>query len=453
LHIFRLHDPREYVYSDMKMYVDLAKRIARPGYELQIGDVTHPPGMTEIIAFFHTRDASLQQLVWFQFVVTALVPLAAGLFAWAAFDKTAGRLGVVVTALYYPFIDFGGYFLAEIYLALTATLAFGLYFASLRVASPSGEANAASAKRLAIGVGVALLGGLVLSFAMAMKMVAMPAFVGFAFVHLAFTRGYGRKLKATMLAAMIVASVPLTTWGVQRCTKANGRFCMGSNKAPSDFLLGHYGRIQGITWKEPGAKGHVGFGSPAAYQHGYRDKPEVPFKITDVEKNNAYAWAWIRKHPREMLVLSVEHAWDIFGGSLTWPAVATSWWAGSQAANYGFLAFAFFPTLVLLLDLARGRGLKGLLVSTELAVLAPMFGVLASVIVATGEVRYRIPWDASFLLLGVEFFRRLKLRWSEPDSTTSEVTAATDATDAPAEASEAPVDEGAPGETATSNAG
>ena len=48
-YIFKLHDPRKYIYSDMKMYFDLGTRLARPGYEPKPSDVTHPPGMSELL--------------------------------------------------------------------------------------------------------------------------------------------------------------------------------------------------------------------------------------------------------------------------------------------------------------------------------------------------------------------------------------------------------------------
>ena len=57
-------------------------------------------------------------------------------------------------------------------------------------------------------------------------------------------------------------------------------------------------------------------------------------------------------------------------------------------------------------EVGRKRGWRGLLSSTELLVMSPLFGVLASVFLATGEPRYRIPWDASFIILAVELYRR-----------------------------------------------
>ncbi len=418
-HLLRLHDPRKFVYSDMQMYVDLGKRISKPGYKLRPYDVTHPPGMTELISYFYKLDESLQKLVWFQLAVTALVPLAVGALGWLAFSKKTGRWALVLASLYLPFVDYGGYFLAEIYLTLTASLTMVCYLAAVRLWSAPvtlGRFTVSERGRLGLAVIFAASGGFLFSLAMLMKMVAAPAILAFLGIHALFTRGASFRRKAVLVLVLLVAAAPLSKWQSDRCTRGNGnKFCPGSNKSGADFMMGHIGRVQGVVWKDPKSRGSVGFGSPAAYQHGYRDKPEFAFSITDNEANRAEAWKWIRKHPAQAFVLSLEHVWDSFGGSLPWPAVATGFWPGSQLFHYLFLGFLFFPSLVLLLDIARQNGVVGLVRSTELALMAPIFGVVVSVMMATGEVRYRAPWDMVFIVLAIEFYRRLRVRWHEPE--------------------------------------
>lgn len=410
LFVLKWHDPRKFVYSDMQMYFELGKRITRPGYKLRALDVTHPPGLTELIAFFYRRDPSLGSLVWFQLLVTALVPLAVALLARLAFGARAWRPALVIASLYFPFVEYGGYFLAEIYLTLTATLTLAAVLGAARLV----EIDAPSRLRLVAAAAIAALGGLAFSLAMLMKMVALPALLAFLGVFVLFTRSESAlgwraivKRRAALAAIVCVAALPLSAWQTERCTQASGTFCPGSSKQGADFLMGHIGRVQGVVWKDPKSKGVVGFGSPAAYQHGYKDKPEFPFAITDNPKNNEAAWKWIKTHPGDSVVLMFEHVWDSFGGSLPWPGNAQKEWATSQTFHYLFLVFLFFPALVRLLDVARARGLVALLRSMELAIFAPIFGVIVSVMMATGEARYRIPWDMCFILLAVELYRSL----------------------------------------------
>jgi hypothetical protein len=417
-YIFVWHDPRKYVYSDMQMYVELAKRIARPGYKLGIHDVTHPPGFTELLSWSFARDNTFGEMVWIQLVVASLVPLAVALVGWLTFGRASAKAALAVASIYYPFAAFGGYFLAEVHITLWGTLTVAAYFGAIKLAAWMRPGW----RRLLVLVVVGLVGGVLYSISATMKMVAMPALAATLAIHFLFTKSpVKRWLRAVIISAMIVGSLPLMKAQADRCTRANdGQFCSGSNKSAADFLLGHYGRIQGIIWRDPTVPGVVGFGNPSAYQHGYTDKPEMPFLITNQKRNNEAAWGWIKQHPTQAAILTVEHVWDAFGGAHTWPPNATSFWVSSQVAVYVFLIFFLFPTLYLFYDILRTRGVLGFFTSLELAVVAPIFGVMLAVGIATGETRYRIPWDAAFIVLAIEFYRRIRFRWSAPDGGTGD---------------------------------
>ncbi len=408
-HVTQLHDPRKFVYSDMAMYVGLAKRLGKPGSVVGIGDITHPPGNTWLLMFFQRLDPSLQWHVYFNFLVCALLPLAVGALGWVTLGKRTAQGSVVIASVYFGFVDYGGYFLAEIHLALVATLTFVVYLLAMKLAE-----GAPTRGRTAGFVALATLAGFLFSVAMALKMVAMPAVLGFCALHLVFSRAPKVRNRIVVLAIFLFAAAPLTTKLVHRCTVANkGHFCSGSNKSAADFLLGHYGRIEGIEWRDPKVPGVVAFGSPAAYQHGYRDRKVVPFLITNQEKNAEYAWKWIGEHPGEAVVLSFEHIWDCFGGSYPWPANSTGMWPGSYATHHGFLFLVLFPAMILLVDVLRKGGVLGLLRSVELLIVSPIIGVCVAVFLASGETRYRIPWDGVFIVLAVELYRRMTLRFGE----------------------------------------
>jgi hypothetical protein len=119
LYLFRDHKPTDFVYSDMGMYVGLAKRFSKEGYALTVYDVTHPPGLSELIRVLLPLRS---------------VPGRPGAAAVRGDRARAPRrrcprlarlrsrqraLGGRDQQLYFPFIDYGGYFLAEIYITLT----------------------------------------------------------------------------------------------------------------------------------------------------------------------------------------------------------------------------------------------------------------------------------------------------------------------------------------------
>jgi hypothetical protein len=323
------------------------------------------------------------------------VPVLVGALAAAAFGWSTARLAVMVSSLYFPFIEYAGYLLAEGYLMALVPATLALLFWA--VAPGRGRGTAAGAGALA---------GVLLSASMALKVVALPAALAFALTLGLGWRGAPRGLRALVLVAFFLGTVPGTVLLSARCTAANGgRFCLVSNKGPSDFLLGHYGRIQGLTWRDPAGPA-AGFGSPSAYQR-YREGAEVPFGLVDADANLRAAFGWIRAHPAEALALSVEHVYDLFVGAMPWPGYATAYWPLVHAFQFLFVVALLLPTLVLCVDVARARGLRGFLESREWLLLSPLAGVVAAAFVATGEPRYRIPFDGSIVVAAVVFYRRL----------------------------------------------
>ena len=398
LHILKFHDPRSHADSDMKMYLNLAKRFATPGFVPTIGEITHPPATGMLFSWFYQRDNSFQSLIHFQTVITCLVPLAVGAFALAVFDRRTAKWALIVSSLYFPFIDYGGYFLSEIYMMLLNPLVAALFV------------SAAKQKTLARVAIVGLVAGVVFWLAMAFKMVALPSMLGFCTLYWLFSTDAPRKWKTVAVLALVLGAAPGTAALSVRCTKANeGHFCLVSNKAPADFLLGHYGRIQGLAWKDSKGRVTVQFGSPSAFQRGYREVPSVPFLITDGPKNSAAAWGWIKQHPLDALVLSFEHVYDSFCGSLPWPSIADGFWPLSEAYHFIFLVFLLLPSAVCCLDVPRRQGFRKFIQSRELLVLSLIFGLVAAVFVATGEERYRMPYDSVFILLAIRFFLGFKL--------------------------------------------
>src|SRR5262249_44030952 len=224
LHVTRFHDPRRYVYSDMAAYLAAAKRMLEPGHVPAVTDVTHPPGASAIFAFFFRLDPSLQSLVWLQFAVAAAVPLAVGALAWVVFDRSTARLAVILSSLYFPFVDYGGYFLSEVYMMLAVPVTLALYLRAGQLRST-----------LAV-VALALVAGVALSGALALKLLALPAILGCAAVHWLFFRGATRRIKTIALGALLLGTLPgalILSW---RCTAANqGRFCLVSNNSAAEF--------------------------------------------------------------------------------------------------------------------------------------------------------------------------------------------------------------------------
>jgi hypothetical protein len=377
------------------MYMRQAARWIDPRYTLAPVDATHPPGMGLLIGFFLERDPSLQGLVLFQLLVSCLVPLAVGALALAVFGPGSALAAIAAASLYFPFIDYGGYFLSEIYLALLAPLSLACFL----------WANGARRSTASALLG-GLAAGLSFSLAWSMKVVALAAIGLFCAVFFVFHRGTPWRIKGLAAAGMILGALPLVTAISYRASAATGRYVLASNKSGADFLLGHYGRIRLIRWVDP-AGPTLFFGSPSAPQRGYDAERTLPFAVHDPVRNRALAWSWIRAHPAEAVVLSLEHVYDTLLGTRCWPSYYENWGKSVvEVFHMLYVGLVLFPALLVCVDAARRDGLRGFLGSPELLLLTPILGVLVAVFLSTGEARYRIPFDGALLILALACLHR-----------------------------------------------
>lgn len=359
-------------------------------------DVTHPLGYPALLAFLISGGGSFERAAEVHLVVSCLVPLAVGLCGLAAFGRRTGLAAVVFASLYFPFIEYGALFLSEIHFIFWLALAFAAFF------------GARSSRRPGLSLLLSAAGGLALSFAIALKSVALLG--GLAFFVVDFlvrlvprpspADSRWARLKPWVLRAAVagLAAAPLLIGLARVCTQANrGRFCVTGNKVGSDFLLGHYGPIADIAWAPE--EGHdFQFGSPSSYLRHYERHVRVPFPMTDNAANSAEAWRWIFAHPFEGLVLSLDHVYDTFFGVTMWPSFNTASWPLANLSQYAFVLLLFVPAVLACARIAK-RGPRAFLTSRTALVLSPIVALAITVAIATGEVRYRIPFDIFFMTI------------------------------------------------------
>ena len=417
----RVQRPEDFVLSDMYFYVTLANRLAFSSDPLMPWDITHPLGYPALLAFVLSKTGSLARAVDLQMVISCLVPLAVGLLGAAAYGRRTGLLATVFASLYFPFVDFGALFLSEIHFIFWLTLAFAAFFAARRV------------RRRGVALAIAAGGGFALSIATAFKSVAIPAaFVFFVVEGLAALlerRDDAPSWRARLtpwvirVAVVGVAAMPLLGVLTRVCTRANrGHFCVTGNKAPSDFFLGHAGRLAYIQWGDDEGHGFH-FGSPGSYLRHYNDHLDVPFPMTDGAANAGAAWKWIAQHPGEAIVLSLDHVFDTFFGVAHWPTYGHPTWAFAHLSQYVFMVLLFAPMVFACAAILR-RGWRAALTSRTALVLAPIAALTLTVLIATGETRYRIPFDVFFIILACAYATKDLARLDLPAASPSETDAA-----------------------------
>jgi hypothetical protein len=412
-----LHPPTAFVHSDMSLYVDLARYFVKTGGPLIPPDVTYPLGFPAFLALLLSGGGSLARAGYVHMLVGCLVPPAVGLLGGAAFGRRTGLLALAFASLYFPFIEYGALFLTEIHSTFWMALAFAGFFGAIR------------ARRRAVSLALAAAGGVALSLAIAMKNVALPAaLVFFAVEGLALllarpTAGAPSpsrwsRLRPWLLRGTLVAvgAAPLFTTQAVICTRANrGSFCFAGNKPAADFLLGHYGRIADIEWVGFEGGHSFRFGSPGVLLRHYDEHKRVPWTIWDNRANAAEAWRWIRAHPLDAITLSLDHVYDTFFGTSMWPTFNHGTWPWADLSQYVFVLLLFIPTLLACARIVRSGGMRGFLTSRAALVLSPLLGLTVTVAIATGEVRYRIPFDIFFIAVAGAFVSG-ELRGKDPSA-------------------------------------
>jgi 4-amino-4-deoxy-L-arabinose transferase-like glycosyltransferase len=394
------HRPEAFVESDMHLYVTLARRLAGSSEPLMPWHVTHPLGYPALVAYLTSDGGSLATVTNLQIVVSSLVPLALGLLGAAAFGRATALMAIVIGSIYFPFIEYGALFLSEIHFIFWLALAFAAFFAAI------------GARRRGASLGFAAAGGVALSIAISMKSVGLLAAVTFFAVEaiailLARRPGgpsWRARLRPWLLRGVVVAvaAAPLLIVLARVCTGANrGNFCVTGNKVGSDFLLGHYGRIADMAWAPEDGNGFQ-FGSPSAFLRHYTHTARVPFPMTDNAANTKEAWRWIFGHPLEAVVLSFDHIYDTFFGAVMWPSFNHKSWPYAHIAQYAFVVLLFIPVLFACRRVAT-RGARALVTSRTALVLSPVLALTVTVAIATGEVRYRIPFDIFFIVVMCAF--------------------------------------------------
>jgi 4-amino-4-deoxy-L-arabinose transferase-like glycosyltransferase len=391
-----LHPPESFISSDMANYVNLARRLAFSSEPLMPLDATHPLGYPALLAFLISGGGSLARAANFQIVVSALVPLAVGWLGWVTFGFRTALAAVAFASVYFPFIEYGAYFLSEIHFILWLTVSFAALFA------------ARDAHRPLTRLLLSAAGGFALSLAASFKAVAVFGVIvffavdaiGLVLASSIETGAWRARLRNWVWRGVVaaLASMPIFSILARVCTRANrGNFCV-LGKMGADFLLGHYGRVADIDWAADEGSGFHQFGSPGSYLRHYELHERVPFSIMDNAANRAEAWHWIFAHPFDAIVLSLDHVYDTFFGVAMWPSYGLPSWPMAQLAQYVFVVLLLAPTVFACARVLK-RGVRAFLASRTMLVLSPVLGLTFTVAMATGEVRYRIPFDVFFIVV------------------------------------------------------
>ncbi|MHB2017120.1 MAG: phospholipid carrier-dependent glycosyltransferase [Candidatus Xenobia bacterium] len=375
-YLYRLHPASHYLYSDMRLYVDMSQSFWTPR---SMFDAFCPPGLPALLAVLSRWDPSLGAFVSLQFGLSVLIPWLLFDLASQLYDVRAGLWTLALSSLYFPFIDYAGYYLTENPCLFCIVLA-----AILALHTVQAEATW---KAALWGLATGLSLGLAATFKDGALLTALLWLIYFATRH---TRPL--RLACGVIGLGLVL-IPLCI----RATAINeGHFCLLDTHAPVTVLMGHYGDVVMFDFHDTERHLNYTCGGPAALQqHPEARRASFPFGCYDGRRCLEAAWGWIRAHPLDALLASLHNVSDLFVDSVPWPTSHTAyrrWEVLSQEVYW----------VVILLPASFGIWLrvhKGESIAIDMFLLLPLLGLMATVFLSLGEPRYRIPYDGFTIIL------------------------------------------------------
>lgn len=395
-YLFLYHPAQKFLYSDMGSYVEMAQKYYSPGFRHTIADTVYPPGFPYVLGALFYFDRSGALAITFQFLLSCAIPLLTYLLAKSLYDKRVARIALLITSLYYPFIDYASYFLTEnlyIFLLLASMLALAKTFSYRR-----------DPRKKWI---LALVAGVLFGAAATVKSVSL-AMAGIFVLCISIDAYLSRRDEdvaavVAMLAGLSLALAPAAV----RCTRLNeGKFCLIGNDWARNFLLGHVPNLNIVRFNDEKRGYFYEFGGPAAFQKGHTEILTLPFGVYENGKIAKYTWDRVRQEPLNALLLSIENIFDLFR-TIPWPSSHTPQRRWANLFQQLYYLSILIPAIFTLVHERRKRSAAplGFFPTSPSAILAlPYLALFICVFITVGEPRHRLPLDSLAIILASRFY-------------------------------------------------
>jgi hypothetical protein len=405
VYILQVHHPRNHVYSDGEPITALAELLTNPSGHQEFFHTIWPPGASAFLALNLTFDPSLGSAAVWQFVLSALSPLPIAHAAHLAYGRRAAWVALAMSALHFGFIHYGGFFLSEALFQFAVAVAVWATVVVLAATGPPpATGNVAATRPASAGtlLGAGVVCGLSWGLAFSFRSNALPvALFAASWLCVRWARRKNRRAFVGLaggLIGMLLVVAPLS----QRCTQLVGQFCPGASNGAMNVALGHAPDVGGLHFVPlPGERRDVGnwWFPPALGQHGYRGTAEVSGSVYDTSRVLTWVKDRFVRDPVEFAAKSLGNALDLFGSTL-WP---------EDFEPLARRRATILEQVVLVFVLIPGMAMWGLNIRkmvkrrdigcTEAFLTSAVLGVFLVAAASLGEARYRIPFDALFILM------------------------------------------------------
>jgi protein-S-isoprenylcysteine O-methyltransferase Ste14 len=395
-HIFIAHPVNEYIYSDMQTYLNEARRLTFPDKNtvLDRRDTIYPPGSPVLFGLLLGQDLRWTRVGWAQLLFSTGIPVLIFLIGYSLYGTTVGSLTLIISSIYVPFIHYAGFLLSEIPYTFISLLSFLLLVLSLK-----------SPKYTNVVIW-AVLAGIIMGLAASMRnVIFIPGlFLVIFFIYLHIFLKHKNALPAMVwsVAGAFLVVLPITFW----CTRLNGSSCVISSNGPQNMLMGHYGEVRKVNYYDEKLDFNYWFSNPVSLQKGYKDEVSFDFGPYDQDSNLTEVIKWIGGNPGEAIKLSFRHIGELFYGSIPWPISDTKFKGWIVMSEDVFRLLILFPVIIYLVMRTLHSNIRrqtGEFLADTMVFL-PIAGLMVLVFLTTAEPRYRIPFDAFFIILAARAY-------------------------------------------------
>ena len=389
------HPLRDHLYSDMMFYFQQGSKFRGGTFGMVADDFTHPPGMAWLTGTFLSIGPELIVLQVLFFGMSCLIPLILAKASRMLFDLRAARFVYWASIFYPPIWQYGSFLLAELPLMfLVSSIALFSAWIWNGGLSPGHSSLVRVTLGLAAGAAISL------------KMTLLPCFgaVGLlawsAKLMGVLRPGMARRFSWSWVL-LVVALVVLSARG----TFGTGKFNLGTNKFPGDFLIGNSGKYGIVEFQGGGGA----WGSPSWAMRGWTEKKSVPWSMWD-GKNFKEGRDWILEHPDHWA--SMNHfKLSAFLFDPAWPMSSVGdFWILAYISTFWMSTLGYFLSVFAWLDQVRRSKWKEWLFSRETILLLPLPALMIPLLLVSAESRYRIPLDPLILILAGAGFSAFRSR-------------------------------------------
>ena len=422
-YVFWAHPPSNYLYSDMEGYVQRSKAWFQPNHRPNIWDAEKPPGYFWFLGSLQKIDPTLHLAGVAQFLISCAIPLLMAGLAYQLYGRASALLTLAISSVYFPFIDYAGYFVTELLFIFVMVSALLLLAIALRRTKTWAAAVTAVLAGITLGAAIAVKPGLIIGG-------------GLLFLWLceAGWKHRSRRIGVILAASVVGLVLVLTPLSIRGTRLNNGNFTLVSYAGPINVLLGHSGEDTFIIrFHHPnGGKTFIGSPAVAQKQRDYRNEMRRKKLPINPERYNRrvdhYFAPWEKAKARQAIWDNFdghEIAWfrqsctnvaDMLWTTLPWPSGHNkrgTWYPYLLWSQRLFIFLLLLPAVIhLLRHRQQIRRREWLGVADGMLAVVFVSTVFIAFFIAP-EARYRVPYDAFIIILATQFYTR---RWTRTDA-------------------------------------